>query len=79
MACECGAEHGAKQEAGAYRSRRRKLAWRLMAPQDFLKMELSFPVTEGGANVSLQLFIGKIILSLINNDTRINLPQTTAQ
>ena len=45
LARECGAEHGAKREAGACRSRRRKLAWRLMAGQDFLKMEFSFPVT----------------------------------
>ena len=38
---------GAWHEAGsgAYRSRRRKLAWWLMAWQDFLKMEFSFPVT----------------------------------
>ena len=42
---ERGAEHSARQEAGTYRSRMRKLAWRLMARQDFLKMESSFPVT----------------------------------
>ena len=45
LAQKCGAEHGVRREAGPYRSRMRKLAWGLMAPQDILKMESSFPVT----------------------------------
>ena len=43
-------ERGAEWEAGAYRSRRWKLKQRLLAQQDLLKMEFSFPVTTDDTN-----------------------------